>query len=244
VRRQIKEAGLACLTFTGVASLYTAPIIMLLTSGQTDAVTTIYHPATQREVFMQIAIDDSPEVEAATEPAEVAEDSSTNVDNIKQNDYNIDPIIEPDVENINLDTPHPEASQGATPRKVKKRRRRRNRYANCRDNDGINVTDNGFAVGRAVVDHYAHVTRYRKLGQVSWHKGDNGERDGFRVRRINCDLREAGIMNGDVVNTVNGQTVQNIPEAIVLWFKVRRRDRVVIEITRSGQPITISYRLT
>ena len=106
------------------------------------------------------------------------------------------------------------------------------------------MTDNGFAVGRAVVDHYAHITRYRKLGHVSWHKGDNGARDGFRVRRINCDLREAGIRNGDVVNTVNGQTVQSIPEAIVLWFKVRRRDRVVLEITRRGRPLTISYDLT
>jgi hypothetical protein len=258
VRRQIKEAGLACLTFTGVASLYTAPIIILLTSGQTDAVTTIYHPAPQREVFMQIALDDSLEVESATEPAEVAENSNTNVDSIGLNDHNIEkaPIIVHDVENINLPTPlgaaeninlemsASVASQGDTPRKVKKRRRRRNRYANCQDNDGINVTDNGFAVGRAVVDHYAHITRSRKLGHVSWHKGDSGERDGFRVRRINCDLREAGIRNGDVVNTVNGQTVQSIPEAIVLWFKVRRRDRVVLEITRRGQPLTISYDLT
>ena len=257
MRRQIKEAGLACLTFTGVASLYTAPIIILLTSSQSEAITTVHHSAPQREVFMQIALDESIEVESATEPAEETENSNTNVDNLRRADHNIDPIIEPEIEIINLKSQllpaennnlfyyESGASQGGTPRKVKKRRRRRrNRYANCQDNDGISVTDNGFAVGRAVVDHYAHITRYRKLGHVSWHKGDSGERDGFRVRRINCDLREAGIRNGDVVNTVNGQTVQSIPEAIVLWFKVRRRDRVVLEITRRGQPLTISYDLT
>jgi hypothetical protein len=158
---------------------------------------------------MQIAQIEPTAVESATEPAEVAENSNTKVDNIGQNDHNIDPIIVRDVENINLKSLEISsseninlrrgasvASQGAAPRKVKKRRRRRNRY------------------------------------------------DGFRVRRINCDLREAGIRNGDVVNTVNGQTVQSIPEAIVLWFKVRRRDRVVLEITRRGQPLTISYDLT
>lgn len=244
------------MTFTGVASLYTVPLIIVLTSGQADVITTIHHPAPQREVVMQIAQIEPTAVESATEPAEVAENSNTKVDNIKQNDHNIDPIIEPEIENINLpsletsseninlEAPEQVASQGTAPKKVKKRRRRRNRYANCQDNDGIGSTDGGFVVERDVVDYYAHITTYRKLGHVSWHEGDDGERDGFRVRRINCDLREAGIRNGDIVNTVNGQTVQTIPQAIRLWFKVRRKQNLVLEITRRGKPITISYQLT
>jgi hypothetical protein len=158
-------------------------------------------------------------------------------------------VVESDAEIINLgrvggaELP-PVVSQAETPEKSKKRRRRRNRYANCQDNEGIDATNNGFSVGREVVDYYAHITRYRKLGHVSWHEGDDGERDGFKLRRINCDLREAGIRNGDIVNTVNGRTVQTIPQAISLWFKVRRKNRIVLEITRRGVPMTIKYRLT
>ena len=254
MRRQIKEAGLACLTFSGVASLYIMPIAMLLASPRQRVVATaIYDTPHMREVVFDLS---------PLEPA--SDDAVTNVDNIGKV-----PIIVHDVEIINLDVitevttevvsdaeiinlgadqgaelPPSAVSQAETPEKSKKRRRRRNRYADCQDNEGIAATNNGFSVGREVVDYYAHITRYRKLGRVSWHRGDDGERDGFKVRRINCDLREAGIRNGDIVNTVNGQTVQTIPQAISLWLKVRRKNRIVLEITRRGVPMTINYRLT
>jgi len=261
VRRQIKEAGLACLTFSGVVSLYAMPITMLLASPRQRVVATaIYDTPHMREVVFDLS---------PLEPA--SDDAVINVvDNIGKA-----PIIVRDVEIINLDVitevttevvsddeninlsiskiwretinltpPTSTTSQAETPKKSKKRRRRRNRYADCQDNEGIAATNNGFSVGREVVDYYAHITRYRKLGRVSWHRGDDGERDGFKVRRINCDLREAGIRNGDIVNTVNGRTVQTIPQAISLWFKVRRKNRIVLEIIRRGKPMTINYQLT
>ena len=255
MRRQIKEAGLACLTFSGVVSLYAMPITMLLASPRQRVVATaIYDTPHMREVVFDLS---------PLEPA--SDDAVINVvDNIGKA-----PIIVRDVEIINLDVitevttevvsdaeiinlgadqgaelPPSAVSQAESPEKSKKRRRRRNRYADCQDNEGIAATNNGFSVGREVVDYYAHITRYRKLGRVSWHRGDDGERDGFKVRRINCDLREAGIRNGDIVNTVNGRTVQTIPQAISLWFKVRRKNRIVLEIIRRGKPMTINYQLT
>ena len=125
----------------------------------------------------------------------------------------------------------------------KRKRRRRNRYARCTDNAGIQVSSNGFVIQRSVIDHYAHILRYRRLGHVSWHKGESGERDGFKLRRIHCDLHEAGIRNGDVINTVNGHTVQTIPQAIRLWFKVRRSKQIIVNLTRRGTPIRINYKL-
>ena len=176
--------------------------------------------------------------------AEIAEEASQetegeeniNLDNIDHNKLLSESII-------NLEARSPTTSQAETAKKSKKRKRR-NRYRNCRDNDGIATTDIGYAVDRDVVDSYAHITRYRELGHVSWYKNDDGERTGFRLRRINCDLRQAGIRNGDIVTSVNGRTIQSIPEAIRMWFKVRRKNHVVLEITRRGTPMTISYELT
>jgi len=245
VRRQIKEAGLACLTFSGVASLYIMPIAMLLASPRQRVVATaIYDTPPVRQVVFDLSPLDA-----------ISDDAIINVDDVPRSPE-IEPVIESEIENINLpsfeivpeninlEAPSSATSRTETPEKSKKRRRRRNRYANCQDNEGIDATNNGFSVGREVVDYYAHITRYRKLGHVSWHEGDDGERDGFKLRRINCDLREAGIRNGDIVNTVNGRTVQTIPQAISLWFKVRRKNRIVLEITRRGVPMTIKYRLT
>ncbi len=255
MRRQIKEAGLACLTFSGVASLYIMPIAMLLASPRQRVVATaIYDTPPVRQVVFDLSPLDP-----------ISDDGALTSDVVRRNDNDHiteitgqlnNPIIEAEVENINLpsfvivpeninlEAPSSATSRTETPEKSKKRRRRRNRYANCQDNEGIDATNNGFSVGREVVDYYAHITRYRKLGHVSWHEGDDGERDGFKLRRINCDLREAGIRNGDIVNTVNGRTVQTIPQAISLWFKVRRKNRIVLEITRRGVPMTIKYRLT
>lgn len=248
MRRQIKEASLACLTFSGVASLYIMPIAMLLASPRQRVVATaIYDTPPVRQVVFDLSPLDA-----------ISDDAIINVEGPQHQRPApvVEPIIEPEVENINLpsfeiaseninlEAPPPTTSQAETPKKSKKRRQRRNRYASCQDNEGIDATNNGFSVGREVVDYYAHITRYRKLGHVSWHEGDDGERDGFKLRRINCDLREAGIRNGDVVNTVNGRTVQTIPQAISLWLKVRRKNRIVLEITRRGVPMTINYRLT
>jgi hypothetical protein len=130
------------------------------------------------------------------------------------------------------------------PKVKRKTRRRRNRYAHCMDNDGIRPINEGFVVEREVIDYYARIAHYRELGHASWHEGDTGERDGFKVRRINCDLREAGVRNGDVVNSVNGYTVRTIPQAIRLWFRMRRTEHIVLKITRRGSPMILVYKLT
>ena len=122
--------------------------------------------------------------------------------------------------------------------------KKRNRYDRCQDNPGISQSGERYRVDRGVVDYYARPKRYNQLGHARWHEGAAGERDGFRLRRIHCDLHEAGMRNGDIVNSIDGRTVTTIREAIRLWFKVRRKNRVVLNITRKGQPLTLTYQLT
>lgn len=245
MRGKIKDFALATLTYSGVFAMYTVPLVAVLAAPDREVITSVHTDSPIRKAVFHL-----PEPEPVMVTAEIVEEAteeSINLDNTDHNKLlseNINlPSLEIASENINLEAPPPSTSQAKIAKKPKKRRRR-NRYRNCRDNEGIAATDMGYAVNRDVVDSYAHITRYRELGHVSWHKDDAGERTGFKLRRINCDLREAGIRNGDIVTSVNGRTIQSIPEAIRMWFKVRRKNRVVLEITRRGQPITISYELT
>ena len=224
-----KDAALASVTFAGVTSLYALPVVVFLANWQMPTITTTYEPEQPRSVVFQAAPLPEPTEEVVEEPNESLPEPQ---------------VIEPEPININPATA-PVASQVEKPRKIKRKRKtREDRYAKCQDNEGINTIDSGFIVERDVVDYYAHITRYRKLGRVYWHKGSNGRRDGFRIHRINCDLHEAGIKNGDVINKVNGRTVTTILQAIGLWFRLRGQDNIVLEITRRGMPVTVSYDLT
>lgn len=240
--RDIKDFVYASFTFTGVLSLYALPMVAVLTTPDREIITSIQGPSANR-----VAVFHLPEPEPVEAVAEVVEEN-INLDNT---DHNTDPEPEPEITNLGSPeptppTPEPSPVVTETPpdQSRTQRRRRRNRYRHCQDNEGIEATDSGYNVSREVVDSYAHITRYRRLGHVSWHESETGERDGFKLRRIHCDLREAGIRNGDVVTSVNGQAVLSIPEAIRMWFKVRRKSRVVLGIIRRGESMTISYELT
>ena len=116
----------------------------------------------------------------------------------------------------------------------KSSKKKRNRYQDCQDNPGISQSGDRYHVDRGIVDYYARLTRYNQLGHARWHEGNDGERDGFRLRRIHCDLHEAGMRNGDIVNSIDGRTVTTVREAIRLWLKVRRKSRMILNITRKG----------
>jgi len=234
--RDVKEFIQATALFSGVLSLYTLPIIAVLSPAEREVITAIQSTTPIREAVFHL-----PEPKPVEVIADVVEE-------------NINPDAseaEPEINNLSaqpaeseLDPEPTPVVAEAMPEPAEPRRRRRGRYRNCKDNDGISANGSGYNVSRAVVDDYAHITRYRRLGHVSWHESDTGERDGFRLRRINCDLRQAGIRNGDVVTSVNGRTVRTIPQGIALWLKVRRKNQVVLEILRRGNPITITYELT
>tara|TARA_B100001250_G_scaffold40978_1_gene32471 strand:- start:1858 stop:2568 length:711 start_codon:yes stop_codon:yes gene_type:complete len=230
--RDVKDFIYASFTFTGVLSLYALPMVAILASPDREVITSVQGPSVSRVAMFHL-----PEPEPVEEQAEVI------------NHAPVDEGVDPEPEIINLSAgepssipePSPVVSEAPPEQSRTQRRRRRNRYRHCQDNAGIETTDAGYSVERSVVDHYAHITRYRKLGHVSWYRDDDGRKEGFKLRRIHCDLREAGIRNGDVVTSVNGKTVRSIPQAITLYWKIRRQSSVVLEILRRGTPITISY---
>ena len=91
MRRQIKEAGLACLTFSGVASLYIMPIAMLLASPRQRVVATaIYDTPPVRQVVFDLS------------PLDPISDDRTLTSDVVRRSSEIEPVIESEIENINL----------------------------------------------------------------------------------------------------------------------------------------------
>jgi len=214
--------------FTGVASIYIGPLLAIAASDHPSVMTIIEEQPTQ-SAKIQFHFEESTEEEVQEDSPELI---SNQLEEVKPQTFD-----HPPTPNISEDV-NPVQESTSVRKSAKKKR---NRYQDCQDNPGISQSGDRYHVDRGIVDYYAHLTHYNQLGHARWHKGDTGKRDGFRLRRIHCDLREAGMRNGDVVNSINGRTVTTVREAIRLWFKIRRKNRMVLDITRKGRPLTLTY---
>ena len=104
-----------------------------------------------------------------------------------------------------------------------------------------------FVVEKDLITWYiTHLGALNSLGWSSKHEGPDGRSDGMRIGGVKCgnDLHLAGIRSGDVVHRVNGHDVRSIPQAIMVYRKVRKDDRIRVELTRRGKPVTLTYRLS
>ncbi|HIE83863.1 MAG TPA: hypothetical protein EYQ00_08475 [Dehalococcoidia bacterium] len=215
--------------FTGVASMYIGPLLAIAANDRPSVATIIEdRPRTTK---VQFYFEERAE-EVQEDSPELSNKSNNQLEEAKPQTFD-----HPQVKN---------PSEGANPIQEstnvrKSAKKKRNRYQDCQDNPGISQSGERYHVDRRIVDYYARLTHYNELGHARWHQGDAGERDGFRVRRIHCDLREAGMRNGDIVNSINGRMVTSVREAIRLWLKIRRKNRVVLDITRKGRPLTLTY---
>jgi hypothetical protein len=230
----LKSSLQASAIFSGVASMYITPLLAFSIGNRQTPMPVIEDPAPTRKVQFYFE-EESPE-EMQEDPSEL---SDSQLDKVRGG---MSPEIFDRWRTEKINEGIIPISELTSVRKITKKKR--NRYQNCQDNPGISQLGDRYQVDREVVNHYTHRKRYSRLGHARWHEGQDGERDGFRLRRIHCDLHEAGVRNGDVVNSINGRTVSNIREAIRLWFKVRRKNQVVLNITRRGRPLTLTYQLT
>lgn len=104
-----------------------------------------------------------------------------------------------------------------------------------------------FSVDRDLVDAYtSNLKTASKLAWVGWHRDDEGEIDGFRVKKIRCGsvLHQAGFRNGDVIHTVNGKPVTSIPQALSAYRKLRKKRILNVEVERKGATRKMRYRLS
>ncbi len=107
------------------------------------------------------------------------------------------------------------------------------------------VSANKWRVKRSMVDYYVnHLSAAQKLGWTSWVEV-NGDRRGFRVRRIRCgnDLHQLGFRNKDVITHVNDVPVTSLGEAVQAYLKLRKKNVLVVTIKRRGVARRHTYKL-
>ena len=116
------------------------------------------------------------------------------------------------------------------------------------DNEGIvQIDDATWRIDGGIVDYYMrHINQAQKLAWVDWARGADGKVDGFKVKRMRCGnvLRQAGLENGDVIQSINGKTVHSIPTAISAYMKLRSKNVLRLTVSRDGQILHIKYKLT
>ncbi len=114
------------------------------------------------------------------------------------------------------------------------------------DNPGIErMGASSFAIERTLIKYYgSHLGELNRLGNAGMYKVD-GKSEGFVVRGIQCgnDLHEAGIRNGDVIHSVNGKSVKNIPQALAAYVSLKGKDILTLSITRKGAKKEMTYHL-
>lgn len=107
------------------------------------------------------------------------------------------------------------------------------------------INANKWRVKRSLVDYYVnHLNAAQKLAWTSWVEF-NGERQGFRVRRIRCgnDLHQLGFRNKDVITHVNDVPVTSLGEAVQAYMKLRKKNVLTVTIKRRGAVRTHTYKL-
>ena len=132
------------------------------------------------------------------------------------------------------------------PQRTNRQRQRRRKRPCAQHTDSIvQLSNTRYKVKRDFINSVANMRRINSLGRVSWHTNEDGDVDGFRVRRIRCGspLHQAGIRNGDIVHTINGRTPRSLLQAINLWFKMRNKTFIRVRLTRNGERIKLRYRL-
>ncbi|MFT5586354.1 MAG: hypothetical protein ACI9VR_003951 [Cognaticolwellia sp.] len=107
------------------------------------------------------------------------------------------------------------------------------------------VNANKWRVKRSMVDYYVnHLNAAQQLAWTAWVEV-NGDRRGFRVRRIRCgnDLHQLGFRNKDVVTHVNDVPITSLGEAVQAYLRLRKKNLLVVTIKRRGVERKHTYKL-
>ncbi len=132
----------------------------------------------------------------------------------------------------------------ATHAKKKKKKRK-----GCEADPNTLVTKtagNRYTVDRAILKPYTR--SWSALNDLGWsrqHDGADGRSDGMQIGGISCgnDLHDSGFRSGDVIHSVNGIAVRSIPEALMVYGRVKKDETLTVRITRRGNERVLTFKL-
>jgi general secretion pathway protein C len=115
------------------------------------------------------------------------------------------------------------------------------------EGEGGEVTQNGeneFTISRAVLDENLNdLESLSRMGRALLHRGPDGQFDGYRLSAIRRGSLpdQLGIRNGDIVHKVNGMDLNSVQGAMQALQTMQNQSSFKFEVTRRGQPVTLSY---
>ncbi len=81
-------------------------------------------------------------------------------------------------------------------------------------------------------------------GRALLHRGSDDSFDGYRISSLKKDNMAVrmGLRNGDIVHSVNGMLLTSVDTALAAYMAIIQQSdaRYVIEMTRRGQPVTLT----
>jgi general secretion pathway protein C len=74
---------------------------------------------------------------------------------------------------------------------------------------------------------------------------ENGQSKGFKLYSIkpNSLIAKIGIMNGDVIQKVNGYDINSPEKALQIYSMLKNENNISIDVMRNGQPKSFQYRI-
>ena len=103
-----------------------------------------------------------------------------------------------------------------------------------------------WSIDSALVQSYASPSKAEELAWTAWSTDDSGQVEGFVVKRMRCGalLRQAGLQNGDVVLSVNGNPNTGLLQGFNAWRKLRNEESFRVRVRhRDGSEQLLRYTL-
>ena len=130
--------------------------------------------------------------------------------------------------------------------KTKQKKPKSSRQCLPRDERILKTAELQWTVERELVEVYGSPRKAEELAWSAWRRDESGEVEGFVLKRMRCGslLRQAGLLNGDVVLAVDGKPVTNLVEGFQVWRKGRRKESIRVKVRRrDGQVEVLRYTL-
>ncbi len=116
--------------------------------------------------------------------------------------------------------------------------------AGTSDGSVTKTGENSYAVERAFLEEQLGNAE-ALAGQIRPrpHRGADGEVDGYRLSSIKRGsvFDKLGVKNGDVIHSVNGQSMNSVEGAMSAYSGLSREKSFTFEITRRNQKVTLDY---
>ncbi|MCB9680357.1 MAG: hypothetical protein H6733_02720 [Alphaproteobacteria bacterium] len=101
-----------------------------------------------------------------------------------------------------------------------------------------------FVVSRSLLDEKLNdLSALTREARALLHRGPDGEYDGYRLSAIRRGsvLDMLGVRNGDIIHSANGLDLNSVEGAMKALSALKGDGSLKFEVTRRGQPVTLSY---